>query len=69
MEDIIQFQKERITALENENQRLKIAVVRKESDLKDYLKRLTELKNDPVFSQPIQTKNYNNESNQAMARG
>ena len=69
MEDIIQFQKERITALENENQRLKIAVIRKESDLKDYLKRLTELKNDPVFNQPIQTKNYSNESNQAMARG
>lgn len=69
MEDIIQFQKERITALENENQRLKIAVVRKESDLRAFLKRLTELKKDPVFNQPIQTKNYSNESNQAMARG
>jgi hypothetical protein len=67
MEDIILFQNERIAALENEIQRLKLAVIRKENSLQAYLKRLTELKNDPVFNQPIQTKNYSNESNATMA--
>ncbi len=67
MEDIILFQKERITALENEVERLKQGLVRKENSLKAYLNRLTELKNDPAFNKPILTKNYSNESNATMA--
>lgn len=57
-ESIIEFQKQRIAALEAENQRLKIEMVRKESSLKQYLIRLTETINDPVFNKPIHYINY-----------
>jgi hypothetical protein len=67
MEEIIQFQKERITALEKEVERLKGALKIKENSLHAYLKRLNEVTKDPAFNKPILTKNYSNESNATMA--
>lgn len=58
-ETIIEFQKQRIVALEAENQRLKQAVIRKESSLKAYLLRLQEIINDDAFNKPIHNINYN----------
>jgi hypothetical protein len=58
-EAIIEFQKQRIVALEAENQRLKQAFIRKESSLKAYLLRLQEIINDDAFNKPIHNINYN----------
>lgn len=64
-ESIIEFQKQRIEALEAENQRLKLAIIKKESSVRDYLKRLSALINDEAFNKPIPARNY--ESNPTMA--
>lgn len=64
-ESIIEFQKQRIEALETENRLLKVAIVRKENSVKEYLKRLTVLINDPAFNKPIIDKNYESIQNVA----
>jgi hypothetical protein len=57
-ESVLEYQKQRIEALEAENLRLKIAIIRKESSVKDYLKRLSALIKDEAFNKPIQYINY-----------
>lgn len=64
-EAVIEFQKQRIEALEAENQRLKIAIIRKENSLKAYLKRLQDMINDENFNKPIHDKNYASKSTMA----
>lgn len=64
-ESVLEYQKQRIEALEAENQRLKLAIIRKESSVREYLNRLTALINDEAFNKPIHFINY--ESNKTMA--
>lgn len=63
---ICEFQKLQIEALKKENERLKQVMVRKETSLKDYLKRIQEHINNPDFHKPILNINYD-ESNRKMA--
>lgn len=64
--DIYEFQKLQIEALKKENERLKLQMIRKESSLRDYLKRLQDHMSNPDFNKPILNINYN-ESNKRMA--
>lgn len=65
-DQIIEFQKHRIEALETENLRLKTAIIRKEASMRAYVDRLAEYRKDPVFQLPIL--NYNNDSNSTVPR-
>ena len=58
MDELIKFQKQRIEALEEENKLLKQAVIRKESSVRDFLNRLTNIINDPNFQKPIHNQNF-----------
>lgn len=64
---LCEFQRLRIEVLEKENQTLKQTMVRKESSLKDYLKRLQDHMSNPDFNQPILNISYD-ESNRNLAR-
>lgn len=65
---LCEFQKLQIEALKNENEKLKQVVIRKESSLKDYLKRIQEHMSNPDFYKPILNINYDyDKSNGTMA--
>lgn len=63
---VCEFQKLQIEALIKQNEVLKQQMVRKESSLKDFLKRIQDHMSNPDFYKPILNKNYH-ESNQKMA--
>ena len=64
--EICEFQRLQIEALKKENEKLKQVVIRKESSLKQFLKRIQDHINNPDFHKPILSKNYD-ESNRKMA--
>jgi hypothetical protein len=64
--DLFEFQKLQIEALKKENEKLRMLLIRKENNLKDYLKRIQDHRTNPDFNKPILNINYN-ESNKRMA--
>ena len=63
---LCEFQRLRIEVLEKENEKLKQVVIRKESSLKQFLKRIQDHINNPDFNKPILNQSYD-ESNRNMA--
>ncbi|AMO19440.1 hypothetical protein [Flavobacterium columnare] len=59
MSDVLEFQKQRIEALEKEIQRLQQIIVKTEKTTRVSADKLKEVISDPAFNKPIQNLNYN----------